>query len=183
MANLFINACVREESRTIVVAKDIIKKLNLECVEVNLEKENIQPLTSKTLKHREELISKNNLSDNTFKFARQFAEAENIVIAAPYWDLSFPALLKAYLENICVLGITFDYENDFPKGLCKAKKLIYVTTAGGKIFADFGYGYVKALANSLLGIQDTVCFKAENMDVENISKDEVLSKAKIIEVK
>ena len=35
-----------------------------------------------------------------------------IVIAAPYWDLSFPAVLKTYLEQINVLGVTFDYSDD-----------------------------------------------------------------------
>ena len=181
MSNLFINACVREESRTIIIAKDIIKKFNLECVEINLQKENLKPLDETFLKDREKCLNNNDLSNNMFKLAKQFAEAENIVIAAPYWDLSFPALLKMYIENICVSGITFKYENNKPNGLCRAKKLIYVTTAGGKIFADFGYSYIKQLANSLWGIQDTICFKAENLDVENISYEEVLNKVNIIE--
>lgn len=182
MANLFINACVRDESRTVIIAKDIIKKNNFEYVELNLEKQNLRPLDAAFLKKRENFLKNGDLSDNMFDLAKQFASAENIIIAAPYWDLSFPSLLKIYVENICVSGITFEYVDNKPKGLCKAKKLIYITTAGGVIFADFGYAYIKELANSLWGIKDTICFKAENLDVENILKEEVLDKSTIVQV-
>lgn len=183
MSNLFINACVREESRTVILAKDIMKKLNLEYIEVDLEKEKPDPLDSEGLKKRDEFLKINDFSSNIFRYAKQFASAENIIIAAPYWDLGFPALLKIYIENICVSGITFKYIDNKPNGLCKAKKLIYVTTSGGKIFADFGYSYIKELAISLWGIKDTACFKAENLDVYNISKEEVLNKAEILQIK
>lgn len=47
-------------------------------------------------------------------------------------DLSFPARLKIYLENIYVTGIVSKYdENGRPRGLCRAERLYYVTTAGG----------------------------------------------------
>ena len=40
-----------------------------------------------------------------FRYARQFAEAEEIVIAAPFWDLSFHAKLKIYLGQITISGL------------------------------------------------------------------------------
>ena len=53
---------------------------------------------------------------------KQFAAADVIVIAAPYWDLMFPAVLKTYLENITVTGITFCYSDQGrPQSMCKAK--------------------------------------------------------------
>ena len=33
-----------------------------------------------------------------FDLAGQFAGADTIVIAAPFWDLSFPAALKQYMQ-------------------------------------------------------------------------------------
>ena len=55
-----------------------------------------------------------------FCYARQFAAADRIVIAAPLWDLSFPAQLKVYLENIYVTGIVTKYsEAGEPVGLCR----------------------------------------------------------------
>ena len=38
----------------------------------------------------------------------QFQRADAILIAAPFYDLSIPALLKVYIENVSVDGITFD---------------------------------------------------------------------------
>ncbi len=59
------------------------------------------------LKQRDSLIAVQSFDDSMFALVRQFAEAETIVIDAPYWDLSFPAALKQYIEHINVLGITF----------------------------------------------------------------------------
>ncbi len=44
MAILFINACVRENSRTLVLAKNILSGMSGEVIEVNLNQENIAPL-------------------------------------------------------------------------------------------------------------------------------------------
>ena len=99
--------------------------------------------------------------------ARQFAAADTIVIAAPHWDLSFPAALKQYVEQINVRGITFEYTPEgVPVGLCKARKLYYVTTAGGNFVPqDFGYGYIKALAESFYGIKDVELISATGLDI------------------
>ena len=183
MKNLFINACIRgTDSRTLVIAKDILKNIQGNTTELVLDNEHLQPLSSTTLSLRECLIKSSNFDNPIFDYAKQFASADTIIIAAPYWDLAFPALLKIYLENICISGITFKYDNGRPIGLCKAKKLIYVTTAGGPIFADFGYNYIKVLSNALLGIKATICYKAENLDLYNISVSEVLTKAPITKV-
>ena len=102
-----------------------------------------------------------------------------IVIAAPYWDLSFPAVLKAYFEQINVLGLTFEYTADGrPRGLCKARKLIYVTTAGGPILSDeYGFGYVKALAQNFYGIPDVRQIRAEGLDIIGADAERILREA------
>jgi FMN-dependent NADH-azoreductase len=89
------------------------------------------------------------------------------VIAAPYWDLSFPAMLKQYLEQINVVEITFKYsEEGVPIGLCRANRLFYVTTAGGYyVPEDYGFGYVKALAQNYYGIQDVRKIEAVGLDI------------------
>lgn len=179
MSILFINACVRENSRTLVLAKSILSDMPGEIIEVNLNEENIVPLNRELLEKRERLISYENKNDPMFYYATQFAKADEIVIAAPFWDLSFPALLKAYIEQISVSGITFEYINGRPCGLCKAKSLTYVTTSGGPIFADFGYEYIKALAKSFYGISETKAYRAMNLDVNMIAAEDVLTKADI----
>ena len=116
-----------------------------------------------------------------FDLGKDFANADTIVIAAPYYDLSFPAMLKQYFEQINVLGLTFTYsETGIPKGLCRAKSLYYVTTAGGPILSDdFGYGYVKALANTFYGIDAVYQIKAEGLDVVGANVEEILNSVRI----
>ena len=175
---LFINACVRERSRTLSLAQYILDKLNGEICEINLEQENLKPLDGNMLEKRERLAAENNFSDEMFRYAEEFAVADTIVIAAPYWDLAFPALLKIYLEQITVSGITFRYAKGVPQGLCRAKRLIYVTTAGGIIYDNFGFEYVKALAQKIYGIGEVLFFKAENLDIDGNDVNNILRMAK-----
>jgi len=175
---LFINACVRKnESRTLSLAKAFLKKLGKDIDEVDLTKENIAPLSDESLALRNCLLQDSQFSHPMLKYANQFAQSDTIVIAAPYWDLAFPAVLKIYLEQICVCGITFKYnEKGIPQGLCKAKKLYYVTTAGGYLERmNYGYDYVKALCNLYFGISETECIAAEGLDIWGNDADKILA--------
>lgn len=163
MSVLFVNACVREDSRTLILARHLLDVLGDEVTELDLGRENVLPLNGDSLAQRDR---RDPLSPS-LGYARQFAAADTIVIAAPFWDLSIPALLKSYIENVCVTGITFTYENNMPKGLCAAKKLYFVTTSGGGFIPDFGYDYVKAVATGFFGIPETVCYYAEWLDADD----------------
>ena len=149
---LFINACVRKESRTKQLADYVLSKMNEPYEEVYLNAIDFPVVDESFLNRRDKLIADREFDDPMFDLARQFAEADEIVIAAPFWDLSFPATLKQYFEQINVTGVTFYYTPEgFPKGLCRAKCLTYVTTAGGDFFPEeYGAGYVKALAQNFL---------------------------------
>ena len=111
---LFINACVRPESRTCRLAREVLKRLSGELEELRLYEEPIEPLDQETLEKRTELVARGDYRDPLFRYAKQFAQAADIMVAAPYWDLSFPAILKVYLEQICVTGLTFQYT---PEGI------------------------------------------------------------------
>lgn len=177
---LYINACCRESSRTEELAQHLLGKLEGQTECVNLYEENIRPLNAELLSKRDELVKSGKTDDDFFHLARQFASADTIVIAAPYWDLMFPSILKVYLENITVCGITFRYsDKGIPQSLCKAKKLCYVTTAGGFIGENnFGFDYIKALATGFFGISDVSFFSAEGLDIYGADTDSILQKAK-----
>lgn len=183
MSILFINACVRKESRTKVLAKDVLSKMQGEIIEIDLATESIAPLNRDTLEERERLLNSGETNKQIFKYAKMFAQADEIVIAAPFWDLSFPSILKIFLEQISVAGITFEYRNGRPTGLCKAKRLVYVTTAGGEIVCDFGYTYIKALANNFFAIKDTISYRATNLDAQGITIDNFWQKASVSTIK
>ena len=176
---LFINACIRPNSRTLELAKHVLEKLTGEVEEVKLYDEELLPLTLKEMELRDRAAKSRDFSDDAFKPAKQFAGADVVVIAAPYWDLMFPAVVKNYFEKITVNGLTFAYgENGIPCGLCRAKRLIYVTTAGGPIQCNFGYEYATALAQNFYGIKETQCVKAEGLDVYGADVCTIMEKAK-----
>jgi len=174
---LFIDACVRRNSRTRKLADALLSSLDGEVEQVRLEKLRFAPVDEAFLKKRDVLIAEGAFGDEMFALARQFAAADVIVIAAPYWDLSFPAALKQYIEHINVVGITFVYTPEgVPAGLCKARQLYYVTTAGGNdVPNEFGYGYVKALSQAYYGITDTKLVSATGLDIAGADADMIMN--------
>ena len=109
---LYVNSCVREDSRTDAIARAVLKKLGGDYRELYLPGENLQPLSRETLNKRSALVQKADYSDPLFRYAKQFAAADKIVISAPYWDLSFPALLKIYIETSTLSALS---RNSMPK--------------------------------------------------------------------
>lgn len=173
--NLYINACVRTESRTDKIARALLEKLG-EYEEVCLAKMGLKPLDEETLQKRTNLVMARNYDDSMFDLAKQFASAEKIVIAAPHWDLSFPALLKIYIENIYVTGIVSKYnEKGIPQGLCRGDKLYYISTSGGPLVEEFGYGYIRDLATKYMGIKETCLIKAEMLDVDGFDSEKIVN--------
>ena len=182
---LYVNACVTREidSRTNRLAQAYLKK----CLEsqdctlstVDLEETAMSPLTGKTLAEREKAIAANDFSGAAFELAVNFAAADEVVIAAPYWDMSFPASLKLYLEQICVNKLTFCYnEKGMPCGMTNIKKVVYLTTAGGYIGnRNFGFDYVKGLFSTLFGVGDISFFSAEGLDIYGNDPEKILSEA------
>ena len=173
---LFVNACVREQSRTERLAEHLIKAIGMPVSELRLGDCVFPPVDETFLKERDLLIAEKKFDDPMFEPARRFSEAEEIIIAAPFWDLSFPAVLKQYFEQINVVGITFRYNSKgIPEGLCRAKKLYYVTTVGGDFFPEiYGAGYVKAMAQSFYGIEDVELIAATGLDIEGADVEKIL---------
>ncbi len=177
---LLINACVRPDSRTYELTRHVLSKLDGQVEEVRLYDEQIAPLDAEGMQQRDSSVRSGNLSDPILRYAQQFAAADTIVVAAPYWDLLFPAVVRTYFEAVTVTGITFKYSPEgFPIGLCNAKKLIYVTTAGGPIGEyNLGYDYIKALAQLYYGIPETTCFTAEFLDIIGADVPAIMDAAK-----
>lgn len=87
---LFINCCPRGESRTERLARALLRTLG-EYEELRLYDEPLHPLGRADIAKRDALLAEKKYDDEMFRYARQFAAADRIVIAAPLWDLSFPA--------------------------------------------------------------------------------------------
>lgn len=109
MKLLFVNACVnRATSRTLKLARGVIEAMQtqepFEVTEIVLEEEKLAPLTTESLNARQALEQKGKFDDGVFSYARQFRDADRIVIAAPFWASSYPASLKTYIEHIDIVG-------------------------------------------------------------------------------
>ena len=177
---LLINACVRPDSRTLELAQTVLEKFEGTVEEVPLYQTSLHPLDLKGIETRDRANATQNFDDPVFDLAKQFASADCIVVAAPYWDLMFPSILKTYLENVTVCGLTFCYSPEGrPQGLCNVKKLFYITTAGGFIGQnDFGFSYMQAIAQNFFGITAVHRFAAEGLDIAGANVQDILNTAK-----
>ncbi len=181
---LYIDACInRDTSRTERLAQAFLTKHQetspCKIRTVILEEEPLSPLNATILAKREDFIAKGDFSDKYFRLAHLFVQADELLIAAPYWDLSFPSAIKLFLEQICINGLTFRYnEKGIPEGLTAIKRLTYITTSGGYIGPyNFGYDYVKGLFQNLLGVSDTRFISAEGLDIYGNTPDDILQNA------
>ena len=186
---LFINACVRsQKSRTLQLARRFLgawQHAHPEAVitERDLCRDRLSPQYPEVLEERDALWSAGKLDDPLFQPARQFAAAGRIVIAAPFWDLSFPAILKIYLERISVTNITFGYDDlGRSVGLCKADKLLLITTRGGDFsipeisWMEMGARQLEALC-AMYGISSFQCLTAQGLDDIRNDKEAILAQA------
>ena len=161
-----IDACIREEeSRTRRIAAPIIQVLakRYEIVRYDLTEMPMEPLTPRTYADRVAGI----IPEWALEAARTIAAADRILIAAPFWDMSFPAVLKTFFEHISLFDITFTDNGHSFVGLCKCEKVMYVTTRGMNIPTgdprEQGSSYLQALSRLWdLGIILTVA--AWNLD-------------------
>ena len=139
---LFVNCCIRgEASRTMGLCRAALEEIRAKypdatIQELCLDQEEIRPLHSDTLARRNALEHQKDFSDPMFRYAHQFAEAEIVVVGAPYWEYQFPALLRCYIEHISVNGVTFAYGekevlHDVSFTLEKNRMLALVGPSGG----------------------------------------------------
>lgn len=163
---LYIDACIRDDlSRTKSIAKPIIdelsKRYDVETIDLNdIELDII----------KKELITKKNngqIEPKVIKWAECVRDADRIVISAPFWDMSFPAALKNFIELCSIFDITFKSDNEKCYGNCKAQKLLYITTRGMDISTgdelEQATPYLKAIS-WLWGIGPMTVISAQNMD-------------------
>jgi FMN-dependent NADH-azoreductase len=182
---LYIDCCIRGElSRTRKLAETFLAELSRTgeyAVErLTLMDEPLVPFQNGFFRQREELLEAGKLDHPRFRYAHQFKAAERIVISAPFWDLSFPALLKVYIENLCVQGITFDCdEKNGTYGVCKAERMLFLTTRGGALEGsplDNGTKYLSDMAK-FFGIPRFDHIAADGLDLGLEPVEAILNRA------
>ncbi|WP_226672741.1 FMN-dependent NADH-azoreductase [Rossellomorea aquimaris] len=61
----------------------------------------------------------------------QFIGADKYVFVTPFWNFSFPPVMKAYIDSVAVAGKSFKYTAQGPVGLLTDKKAIHIQARGG----------------------------------------------------
>ena len=181
---LYIDCCIRrEQSRTRILAEAFLAALQAkETYQVErlcLMDEPLKALSEGFFAQRESLLAQNNRSHPRFRYAHQFSQADRVVVAAPFWDLGFPALLKLYIENISVEGISFGVDEHGTHGLCRAERMLFLTTRGGSYNnspLEMGARYLEALC-AFWGIPRFDVVAADGLDLGREEVKTILDRA------
>lgn len=66
------------------------------------------------------------------ELVEQFVSFDKYVFVTPFWNFSYPPIMKAYLDSISLAGKTFKYsEQGQPIGLLTDKKALHIQARGG----------------------------------------------------
>jgi len=143
---LFINSCYNEErSRTMYLAKKIFEKFDIDSKfdfeEIKIKDLNLLPLSEERLKVRFDLTNKKLFDMDMLTYSKKILSADIVVVAAPFYDFSYPSILKLFIENVSVPNLMYTYTKDGYEGFARGRKFIYVTTRGSELpdSEDFGY--------------------------------------------
>lgn len=183
---LFVNACFRADSRTERLARMWLERRAYEgeVVELDLAEADVHPLGAKganPIDVYNQSVATATYEHPMFRYAKDFVQADEIVIAAPLWNYSMPAKLGDYLELVCSQGLSFDIdEQGNYVSLTKAKRLTYIQTAGGPAVApqdDHSYGYVHTLVERFWYIPQVELVAAWGLDYPDADVDVLLAEA------
>ncbi|MBR5042807.1 MAG: NAD(P)H-dependent oxidoreductase [Bacteroidales bacterium] len=167
MKLVVINACVRQaDSRTLRIAEPVIDALSKRYETIRYDLPNMDglvPLTPELYAGR----ARGEVPSWALTAANDIAKADRIMIVAPFWDMSFPAVLKCFFEQTSLFDVTFTDTGKTCVGLCKAPDVLYITTRGMDISTgsprEQATPYLKALG-TLWNLGELTTISAQNMD-------------------
>ncbi len=119
-----------------------------------------------------------NQESKVMDIAKEFAAADKYVVAAPMWNLNIPAILKAYIDYVSYVGITFHYTEQGAVGLLENKKALFVLSTGGFYSAPeaAGFNFAKNYMEGIFGffgIEDvqTMMLEGTNAVAPEVAKE------------
>ncbi|MDY5613458.1 NAD(P)H-dependent oxidoreductase [Dysosmobacter sp.] len=139
MKLLFVDCCISQrgaDSRTRTLADAFLTAFRGKHPDAEAETISqetllaLKPFDAAMLNDRDALASVRAWDAPVFALARQFRAADAIVVAAPFWDLSYPTALRTYIEYISANGLTYHYDEHGCHGDCRASRLVYLTSGG-----------------------------------------------------
>ncbi|PPJ96763.1 FMN-dependent NADH-azoreductase, partial [Staphylococcus aureus] len=121
----------------------------------------------------------------------EFAAADKYIFVTPMWNLSFPAVVKAYIDAVAVAGKAFKYTAEGAVGLLTDKKALLIQSRGGIYSegpaADFelgnrylqtilGFFGVPSVEELVIEGHNQMPEKAEEIKADGVHRAETLGK-------
>lgn len=186
MSLLFVNACLREGSRTERLARMWLERRayegevsELRLAELDLD--SLGTVGQSPLGEYLAGVAEGRFDHPLFSYAKDFARHDEVLIAAPFWNYGVPALLHTYLELVCSQGVTFDISEEGANlSLCHIDRLTYVMTAGGAepdASDEHAFGYVRTLAKRFWYVPRVDLVAAWGLDGLGVDVDQALEDA------
>jgi FMN-dependent NADH-azoreductase len=199
MLYISVNTKPEEMSTSKTFARDFINKFiaantDYSVEELDLYAANIPEIHHRFFTNRAEPVSGdayNELSepdkcavDIINQLCSQFMSADMYVIATPMWSISFPSILKKYIDCIVINHRTIEIADDNTRGLLNDKKrdMVYIQSSGGVCplllsnKLNHGVEYCHDLFK-FLGINKFERILIQGVDDKNIGKGHAIVKA------
>lgn len=77
--------------------------------------------------------------------------ADIVILVAPIWWYSLPAIMRGYMDRVFSLGFAYEYTESGPRGLLTGKKGLVITTAGADENAAKATGLDKVIDWGIAG--------------------------------
>lgn len=181
---LFVDCCISprgDRSRSHALCEAFLEEFRKTHPAVDIETVNLQRLALKPFDQfstddRNALRKVKAFDAPIFDLPNQFKRADQIVIGAPLRDLTFPAMLRVYIEYICVREVTYHYEHGESRGDCMAEKLAYLNVSGGPEPEDLGVEYWRQLSRRF-GIREFHHVAAYGLDLDPAESGAIMAEA------
>ncbi|MBU3260137.1 NAD(P)H-dependent oxidoreductase [Roseovarius sp. PS-C2] len=113
------------------------------------------PAQAETLTFSDELVN-------------ELQQADTIVIALPVYNFAPPAALKAWIDHVARVGVTFRYTENGPEGLLNGKRVILAMASGGTGAGseiDFASTYMRHILG-FIGLSDVTLVAADQLALD-----------------
>lgn len=185
-----------DDSRTLQVSEVFLKEFQTHhpdwmIDELDLAKEDLPSLNPKSVEGKYALLDGKELFGTLketwieiLQHIERFKSSDLFLISTPMWNFSIPYQLKHYIDLIVQPKHLFRYTKTGAIGLLENKKMVVITSRGGKYTGndaafDFQEPYLRTLFN-FVGIENIQFIHAEPMDRGLALQQEKIKEAQLV---
>lgn len=109
--------------------------------------------------------------------AHDVSNADILVIGTPMYNLGMSALLKAWMDQLVRIGVTYDYDkNGDRRGRLNGKKVYLAIASGGKLEdwpcgSEFIASHVSSVFGAYIGVAEIHTFRIEGTAMPGFQAD------------